>query len=99
MFAINESLETIDFGTGVGSNSTTDLNSMFKDCRRLQLDCSNWNVRSDVNCNAFNENTPSVILPKIWQLTSSSERMKVTPEPSGATFAIQPMGKPTANSI
>lgn len=67
MFANNGSLESIDFGTGVYFSSTTDLSSMFKDCRRLQLDCSNWNVRSDVNRNAFNENAPGVILPKAWQ--------------------------------
>ena len=67
MFANSLSLETIDFGTGVDFSSTTNLNTMFKDCRRLQLDCSNWNVRSDADHHGFNHSAPGVILPKVWQ--------------------------------
>lgn len=72
---------------------------MSEQCRSLHLDCSDWNISPNTLHSDSNKNVPGVILPKAWQQTCSSERMKVAPEPSGATFAIQPMGKPTANSI
>lgn len=89
--------------TGLGAkcdfSAVYDLTGISEQCRSLHLDCSDWNISPNTLHSDSNKNVPGVILPKAWQQTSSSERMKVTPEPSGATFAIQPMGKPTANSI
>lgn len=76
-----------------------DLTGMFERYRSLHLDCSDWNIGPNTLHSDFNKYAPAVILPKAWQYTSSSERMKAAPDDSGAAFAIQPMGKPTANSI
>ena len=67
MFANSRSLKSIDFGSGVNFSSTVNFSAMFRDCRRLQLDCSNWNVHTDIAHNEFNDNAPNVILPKVWQ--------------------------------
>ena len=67
MFANSRSLKSIDFGAGVNFSSTANFSAMFRDCRKLQLDCSNWNVHGDVTHNEFNNNAPNVILPKVWQ--------------------------------
>ena len=67
MFANSRSLKSIDFGAGVDFSATANFSAMFRDCRRLQLDCSNWNVHANAAHNEFNDNAPNVILPKVWQ--------------------------------
>ena len=67
MFANSRSLKSLDFGAGVDFSATANFSAMFRDCRRLQLDCSNWNVHANAAHNEFNDNAPNVILPKVWQ--------------------------------
>ena len=89
--------------TGLGAkcdfSAVYDLTGMSEQCRSLHLDCSDWNISPNTLHSDSNKNVPGVILPKAWQYTSSSERMKAAPDGSGAAFAIQPMRKPTVNSI
>ena len=89
--------------TGLGAkcdfSAVYDLTGMSERRRSLHLDCSDWNIGPNTLHSDSNKNVPSVILPKAWQQTSSSVRTKAAPDGSGAAFAIQPMGKPTANSI
>ena len=49
------------------NEKATNVSLMFEGCYRLNLDCSNWNVRSDANHDGFNHSAPGVILPKVWQ--------------------------------
>ena len=44
-----------------------DFCLMFEACDKLNLDCSNWNVRADAAHNCFNNAAPGVILPKVWR--------------------------------
>lgn len=49
------------------NEKATNFGLMFEGCYRLNLDCSNWNVRSDADHHGFNHSAPGVILPKAWQ--------------------------------
>ena len=43
------------------------LGYMFMHCELLNLDCSGWNVPVSANHPSFNEGSPGVVLPKVWQ--------------------------------
>ena len=49
------------------TENATNFNLMFEYCDKLNLDCSNWNVRADANHDRFNDGAPGIILPKAWQ--------------------------------
>lgn len=49
------------------TENATNFNLMFEQCDKLNLDCSNWNVRADANHDRFNGGAPGIILPKAWQ--------------------------------
>lgn len=49
------------------TEKATDFGLMFEGCDKLNLDCSNWNVRPDAFHNGFNNEAPGVILPKAWR--------------------------------
>ena len=66
MFACCEKLELIDFGDWV-PDKLRYYGWMFDGCRSLSLDCSNWNVSSNVNHIDFARAAPGVILPKAWE--------------------------------
>ena len=44
-----------------------DFWHMFTNSRKLTLDCSDWNVRTNAFHVGFNDGAPGVILPKAWQ--------------------------------
>lgn len=45
---------------------------MFLHCENLNLDCSDWNVPVSADHPRFNDGAPGVILPKVWQTTTSA---------------------------
>lgn len=49
------------------TEKATDFGLMFEGCDKLNLDCSDWNVRPDAFHNGFNNEAPGVILPKAWR--------------------------------
>ena len=49
------------------TEKATDFGLMFEGCDKLNLDCSDWNVRPDAFHNGFNNEAPGVILPKDWR--------------------------------
>lgn len=49
------------------TEKATDFGLMFEGCDKLNLDCSNWNVRPDAFHDGFNNEAPGIILPKAWQ--------------------------------
>lgn len=67
LFSDNYSLKSVKFGAGIDFSSTTKMHTMFYYCGKLQLDCSEWNVRADAEHGDFNEGAPGVILPEVWQ--------------------------------
>ena len=66
MFACCDKLELIDFGDWV-PDKLRFYSWMFSGCRSLSLDCSDWNVSSNVSHFDFAKDAPSVILPKAWK--------------------------------
>lgn len=49
------------------TEKATDFGLMFEGCDKLNLDCSDWNVRADAIHGGFNNRAPGIILPKAWQ--------------------------------
>ena len=65
-FARCSMLQSVGFCNGDFSN-TDSRDWMFSGCSSLSLDCSNWNVSSNVTHTDFAGNALGVVPPKAWQ--------------------------------
>ncbi len=63
-----EQLETITGAQDWDVSTVSDMYWCFKDCYKLDLDCSGWDAaNASSNHDGFNDNAPDVKVPTVWQ--------------------------------
>ena len=65
MFSDCFNLDSINFGN-MDFSRTTNVHSMFFNCRSLTLDCTNWSISANMRHDFFNYDAPGVIAPTAW---------------------------------
>ena len=63
MFCDCSALTSVTLSSKFSTAATTDVQAMFRNCSKLSLDCSSWNVSNVTNCDNFNSNATGVIAP------------------------------------
>ena len=65
MFSGCFNLDSINFGN-MDFSKNTNVYMMFRNCRSLTLDCTNWSISANIWHDLFNYNAPGVIAPTVW---------------------------------
>lgn len=65
MFSGCFNLDSINFGN-MDFSKNTNVYKMFRNCRSLTLDCTNWSISANIWHDLFNYNAPGVIAPTVW---------------------------------